>query len=103
MYCYIWSFTVRPEHLEEFQNAYGPNGDWAQLFRRDPQYIRTDLLRDRDHPARFLTIDFWSNSEACVSFRARFRAEFEAIDKSCARFTVEEARIGSFDVSSEKV
>jgi len=102
VYCYVWSFIVRPEHLEEFQNAYGPDGDWARLFRRDPQYIHTDLLRDRDNPARFLTVDFWSSENACASFRARFSSDFEALDKSCERFTIEETRIGGFDVLSEK-
>ena len=103
MYCYVWSFIVRPEHLTEFQTAYGPDGDWAWLFRRDPQYIRTDLLRDRDDPTRFLTVDFWTSREACASFRTRFKGDFETLDKSCERFTIEETQIGSFDVLSEKV
>jgi hypothetical protein len=102
MYCYVWSFVVRPELTEEFQSAYGPDGDWARLFRRDPQYLRTDLLRDRDNPARFLTVDFWLTSEACASFRARFSADFEALDKSFERFTIEETHVGDFDVVSEK-
>jgi hypothetical protein len=102
MYCYVWSFVVRPECVEEFQSAYGPEGDWVRLFRRDPQYLRTDLLRDRDNPARFLTIDFWLTCEACASFRARFSADFEALDKFCERFTIEEIHVGGFDVVSDK-
>jgi hypothetical protein len=102
MYCYVWSFVVRPEYVKDFQRAYGPDGDWARLFRRDPQYIRTDLFRDRDNPTRFLTIDFWSSHEACVSFRARFGGDFEALDRSFERFTIEEVHVGNFDVLSEK-
>src|SRR5579863_2650412 len=63
MYCYVWSFVVRSEYLKEFESAYGPEGDWSRLFRNDPQYIRTQLLVDRGHPSRFLTIDFWSSYE----------------------------------------
>jgi hypothetical protein len=69
MYCYVWSYVVRTECLPAFRTAYGPDGDWVQLFRRDPEYIRTTFLGDRDNPARFVTIDFWTSREACLSFR----------------------------------
>jgi hypothetical protein len=101
MYCYVWSFAVRPEYLKEFQAAYEPDGDWARFFRSDPEYIRTSLLADRENPARFLTLDFWSSYEACVSFRERFRSQFEALDKSFERFTTDEVQIGSFHVLGE--
>jgi len=101
MYCYIWSFVVRPERVDEFKSAYGPEGDWARLFRRDPQYFGTCLVRDRQNPARFLTIDFWSSGEACSSFRERFRTEYEELDSRFERLTIEESRIGDFDVLGE--
>lgn len=63
MYCYVWSYVVRPEYVEAFRTAYGPEGEWVQLFRRDRGYIRTDLLADRDNPEHFMTIDFWSSRE----------------------------------------
>ena len=98
MYCYIWSFTVRPEFAKEFQAAYGPEGDWARFFRRDPQYIRTHLLHDRGSLSRFMTIDFWTSYEAWVAFRERNAEEFEALDQTFQQFTIEEVQIGSFDV-----
>ena len=101
MYCYVWSFVVRPEYVKDFQAAYGPDGDWTHFFRRDPEYIRTYLFNDRDNPARFLTIDFWSSYDACASFRERFSSEFEALDQSYERFMMEEVKIGSFDTSGE--
>ena len=101
MYCYVWSFGVRPEHVDKFTKACGPRGDWARLFQRDPQYIRTCFIRDRAHPARFLTIDFWSSYEAWVSFRERFRTEFEELDKNFEKLTIDEVRVGDFDVLDE--
>lgn len=98
MYCYVWSYVVRSESLEAFRIAYGADGEWVQLFRRDPEYIRTDFLRDRNDPARFMTIDFWPSREAWVSFRERFGDEFEALDKRFERLTVSESQIGEFDV-----
>jgi len=101
MYCYAWSFVVRPECLQEFQAAYGPDGDWARLFRSDPEYIRTCLLADRENPARFVTIDFWSSYDAWRSFRERFAGQFEALDRIFEQFTMKEVQIGSFNVFGE--
>ena len=98
MFCYVWSYVVRPECLPAFRTAYGPDGDWAQFFRRDPEYIRTHLLGDRDHPTRFMTVDFWTSREACFSFRKKFSSEFEALDKSFDQLTVQESHLGDFDV-----
>jgi hypothetical protein len=98
MYCYIWSYLVRPEYSPAFRIAYDPDGAWVQFFRRDPEYVRTEFLGDVDNPTHFLTIDFWRSREACESFRARFRSEFEALDKSFEHMTVQENHLGSFDV-----
>jgi hypothetical protein len=101
MYCYIWSFVVRPEYVDEFKRVYGSEGDWARLFRRDPQYFGTYLVCDRRNLARFLTIDFWSSYEACASFRERLLSEYEELDRRFERLTLEEARVGDFDVLGE--
>jgi hypothetical protein len=101
MYCYVWSYVVRPEYLQAFRVAYGSEGEWVQLFRRDPEYIRTTLLGDCDSPARFLTVDTWSSREAYASFRERFCGEFETLDKSFQQFTLREVHVGDFDVLDE--
>ncbi len=101
MYCYIWTYIVRPECVKQFHAASGPEGNWARFFRNDPAYIRTHLLSDRDHPTRFVTMDFWSSYEAWASFRQRFASQFEALDKTFEQYTVEEVHIGSFDVLSD--
>jgi len=33
-FIYVWEYIVPPNNSEAFQRAYGPDGDWAQLFRR---------------------------------------------------------------------
>lgn len=96
MFCYIWEFLVRAESIDDFRAAYGPEGDWVMLFRQDPQYIRTELLADREDPKRFLTIDYWTSHEACISFRERFRSEFDALDKRCEDLTTKETHLGDF-------
>lgn len=96
-YAYIWAYTVRTEHLEDFLSAYRPNGEWARLFADSPGYLRTELHRDRENQLRFVTIDYWDSAESWVAFRSRKAAEFEAIDAQCEQFTTEECELGRFD------
>ncbi|MGH9321788.1 MAG: hypothetical protein ACRD21_11320 [Vicinamibacteria bacterium] len=98
MYCYVWEFTVRSESLGEFEWSYGPEGEWVQLFRRDPQYVRSLLLKDREEPARFVSIDFWTSRGACQAFRERFRSEYEALDARFEALTLQERHVGDFDI-----
>jgi hypothetical protein len=34
VYLRIWDFTPKPEALAEFEEFYGPDGEWVHLFRR---------------------------------------------------------------------
>ena len=97
MFCYVWEFRVRPEHLDAFLAGYGPEGDWVRLFRRDPAYVETQLLRDREDPTRFLTIDVWRDREACRVFRQAVRADFDELDRRFEQFTISERHLGDFD------
>jgi len=98
MFCYIWEFVAASGQEDAFRRAYGPDGPWVQLFRRDPAYIRTELSRDADNPRRFVTIDYWTSRDACRAFRERVRDECAAIDLACERCTERERHIGDFDV-----
>lgn len=97
-FCYMWEYRVQPERIEEFRAAYGPEGDWVRLFRRDEAYIRTDLFRDSDNPHRFVTVDHWVSREACRAFRERTRQDFEALDERCEAFTIQESHLGDFQI-----
>lgn len=89
---------MRPEHVTAYERAYGPDGDWVRLFRRDPAYVRTALLHDRENPLRYVTVDHWQSRAAYLEFRTRFRAEFAAIDATCETFTRDERHVGDFDL-----
>ncbi len=95
-YTYVWEFTVAPDHVAAFERAYGPDGDWAQLFRGAPGYRGTTLLRDRRDPRRYLTIDAWASETAWTAFRAAKADAFEALDRACEALTIEEREIGRF-------
>ncbi len=98
LFAYVWEYRVHDDELERFQEVYGPGGDWVQLFEKAEGYVRTDLFRDADDPARFLTTDFWVSRNARDTFRRKFAEAFEKLDRECEALTVEERFVGDFDV-----
>jgi len=70
MFVILWEFEVKPGSEVRFEKAYGPTGDWAQLFQRDPHYRGTKLLRDVTRPYHYFTVDYWDlESEHPSSWR----------------------------------
>lgn len=92
----VWEFLVASGREEEFERHYGPEGTWVQLFRQDLAFIATELLRDRETPGRYLTIDRW-DMEAYNSFRDRYAAEYERIDVQMETLTLSEEKLGVFE------
>lgn len=95
-YTYMWELQAAPGKVAEFKRAYGPDGTWAQFFRRAPGYIRSELYEDCSTPQRFITVDYWESEEACQAFRKKNAHEFEDLDVKCEAFTVWEREIGKF-------
>jgi len=98
MFCYIWEFRANQTRIAEFESAYGPGGRWAQLFRKAPGYLRTELLKDPVEANRYLTIDYWVDREAYERFSRNFGAEYKELDMACEAFTESEKHIGEFEV-----
>lgn len=95
-YVYMWEYQVSPGSEVEFEALYCPEGAWGSLFRRYPGYLRTELLKDRENPMRYLTVDYWESKGAHAAFRARSKAEFEALDRAGERLTLKENFLGEF-------
>lgn len=95
----VWEFQVIADKRRAFERVYGPTGDWAKLFRRGEGYIRTELVRDRDVPGRYLTLDFWTSRLAYQKFRRQNLANYKAIDKRCEAMTQSERCLGEFQKS----
>ena len=95
-YATLWEFLVRPGSLAEFERHYAPDGSWAALFRQAPGYLGTQLLHDRSNHLRYITIDRWTDIEACRAFRTRFAEAYAALDRQCEGLTTHEAPLGEF-------
>lgn len=88
MYVIVWRFLVKEDRRAEFERHYGPEGTWAAFFRRDPAFVRTELLRGEGN--EYETRDYWTSEEAFLAFRARNLAEYEEIDRGFEALTESE-------------
>ena len=100
-FAYVWQFRIDPNRRSEFLRAYRPDGQWSQLFARDPAYVETKLLHDTADPDRYLTVDYWRSAEARDAFRERCADAFEDLDRRCEQFTLSEEFIGDFAIVQE--
>lgn len=98
MFVVVWQFEIAEDKIAPFEAAYGPEGNWAQLFRSSTEYLGTELLRDAYIAGRYLTIDRWSSEDAFRSFRKENDAQYEALDRTCDALTSRETRIGTYTV-----
>jgi len=90
-------FSYEARDAEQFERVYGPEGEWAQFFRRGRGYIGTELLRDAETPSRFLVIDRWDSADAYNAFATAHRVEFmERVDDTRAYYD-QELRLGTFE------
>lgn len=103
MYVIIWKFGVRHGLEDDFESVYGPEGVWAQFFRRGDGYVGTELLRDASVPGQYVTIDRWESRAAHENFRRQFAEGYRAIDQECEVLTDTETELGTFEVVEPKV
>ncbi len=98
MFVVVWQFEIAEEKVPAFEAAYGPEGNWAQLFRSSADYRGTELLRDVYIAGSYLTIDRWVSEEAFRTFRKENDAAYEALDRTCDALTQRETRIGAYTI-----
>jgi heme-degrading monooxygenase HmoA len=95
MIALVFSYEVRD--TEEFEQAYGADGDWAQFFRQGTGYIGTELLRDVEAPGRYLVVDRWESAETYNAFIAEHRDEYmRRVDDTRFHYD-QELRLGTFE------
>lgn len=93
----LWEFTVSQNRLTDFERVYRSDGVWARLFRRDPAYRDTILIKDNAQSGRYLTIDVWEDRDSYLRFKDRFADDYKRIDKECEKLTSAERQIGIFE------
>jgi heme-degrading monooxygenase HmoA len=82
---------------EEFERAYGADGEWAQFFRQGAGYIGTELLRDVEEPDRYLVIDRWESTDAYNAFVAEHADEYVRRSDETSLYYLHELQMGTFE------
>jgi heme-degrading monooxygenase HmoA len=98
----VWEFRVGTAKRRAFERAYGPDGEWATLFRTGKGFLGTELIRDEDDANRYLTLDFWKSRKHYERFKRQNREMYELIDQRCEAFTTKESEIGQFSRRASK-
>ena len=97
MYVILWRFRPLVSREGEFENAYGPTGDWALLFRQGDGYLGTELLRHSDDPREYITVDRWVSRAAYQTFLDNFDSKYRQLDERLEGLTEEETLLGTFE------
>jgi heme-degrading monooxygenase HmoA len=100
MYRLVYEYEVDPACVVQFEDMYGPDGEWARFFRGSVGYLGTDLLRDSTRPGRYLLIDRWTSADAVAQFLADRAQEYERRSRATAHLYLREVRLGGFDAVS---
>ncbi len=95
MIALVFRYDVRDP--QDFEDAYGPNGEWAQFFRQGQGYIGTELLRDVEEVDRYIVIDRWESAEAYTAFLSEYRDEYLRRSDESRFYYVQELRLGTFE------
>lgn len=90
------AFLYESRDPESFEEAYGPNGDWALFFKDARGYVGTELLRDLEQPGRYLVIDRWESVDTYNDFIDTNRDEYMRRGDEMAFHYVQELRFGTF-------
>lgn len=90
-------FSYEVSEPGEFEAVYGPEGEWARFFRTGRGYVGTELLRDVEHPRRYLVVDRWESRDAYNAFIETNREDYlRRVDDTAFHFE-QELRLGTFE------
>jgi len=91
----VFSYEVRD--ADAFERAYGMGGEWEAFFRSARGFVGTELLRDVEHPDRYLVVDRWESPEAYNAFASENRDEYMRRVDDTRFYYEQELRFGTFE------
>ena len=97
MFIVIWEYKVRTDCTHSFEQLYGRNGEWENLFMRHAGYLGTELCKRKHEANTYITLDRWESEELYQKFLFAAKEEYETIDKMGEDLMEDEIKIGSFE------
>jgi heme-degrading monooxygenase HmoA len=86
-----FAYEVAPEQRAEFEAVYGPDGEWAQLFRTGAGYLGTTLERTGERS--YLVTDRWRTRADYERFLAVNAARYDELSRANEPLYVSERRL----------
>ena len=96
MFLILWEFEVKPGEEPRFERVYGPHGQWAELFRRNPHFRQTQLLKDPSRSRIYFTLDFWDSESDYNHFKHSNQDSYRSLDQTTENLTIRERNLGYF-------
>lgn len=93
----IWEFAVGEAEREAFERTYAAGGPWARLFAEADGFLETRLLRSKESPGVYQTIDRWASRDAYAEFKRAFAGRYDDLDDDVGNLSRRETYIGLFD------
>lgn len=93
MYVIVWEYKVKPENREKFEKAYGPEGSWANFFRKSEHYRGTCLFKSEKASDAYLLLDFWNTKEAYDHFKSTQADRYQQLSHQLQDVYQEEVKV----------
>ena len=101
MYLILWQYTVHLSRTDPFERTYGPQGEWAALFRRAEGYLGTSLFRQVGGDPTYVTVDRWKSAAAYDAFRTAWESDYRALDERSRTLSAREVRLGIIETGED--
>ena len=94
MFVRVFQYTATPGKNVEFEQAYGDEGKWVQLFATAEGYLGSTL--ERAEGGRYRTQDMWGSGADFKAFMAANQAAYDDVNRACGPLQLEEELCGHF-------
>jgi heme-degrading monooxygenase HmoA len=95
VYVRVWEYDVAEDQAADFERIYGPDGDWAMLFRHSPGFLGTELFERVTEPGRYLTVDRFADEAAWRRFATDHAAAYAELDQRTQSLAVAERQLAA--------
>ena len=89
----VWEYDVQEAAWADFEQIYGANGAWAQLFSSSDGFEGTELFSSVSHSGLYLTVDRFRDEASWRRFQVEHREAYLALDAESQRLTVGEREL----------
>jgi hypothetical protein len=96
MYLRLWRYRIPPGREADFIMAYGPAGDWAQLFLLGEGCLGTELLHPASPGIDYATSDRWRSVAVWQRFLEKHGDAYRELGRRLAPLCTENVELGNF-------